>query len=394
MSATQPRSGWRERNRDFQRTLRTMSMKSRVLLGVAIFLTFASFGFSGDSLSLAPDFWTHIVLAALFSGVVGVAYAAFGFGYRIALPIAIVINIAGAYYFGQWSWDPGGRQALSAPDVQRVEGRLQLTGGVRIVVSMIAYSSFIALLRIEGKRSIGMYTEIRLARDIHAALVPIVDGRNAVLEWYGVSHPSGEVGGDLVDVVDDASRPWTACVSDVSGHGVAAGVLMGMFKTALRSAYRTSTDPGAVLVHINDVLSPLKRPNMFVTAAALEWPAPDRCHYVLAGHPSLIHVSRATGEARWVGESQIALGFIERTTYETRSFDVASGDLVAVVTDGLLELFDRRQHELGADGLLRIVQSAASAHPTLVETAAEIFATCAKHGAQTDDQSLLLVRRI
>jgi serine phosphatase RsbU (regulator of sigma subunit) len=105
-------------------------------------------------------------------------------------------------------------------------------------------------------------------------------------------------------------------------------------------------------------------------------------------------VSRATGEARWVGESQIALGFIEQTTYETRSFDVASGDLVAVVTDGLLELFDRRQHELGADGLLRIVQSAASAHPTLVETAAEIFATCAKHGTQTDDQSLLLVRRI
>lgn len=212
-----------------------MSVKSRALLGVAIFLTFASFGFSGDSLSLAPDFWTHIVLAALFSGVVGVAYAAFGFGYRIALPIAIAINIAGAYYFGQWSWDPGGRQALSAPDVQRVEGRLQLTGGVRIVVSMIAYSSFIALLRIEGKRSIGMYTEIRLARDIHAALVPIVDGRDAALEWYGVSHPSGEVGGDLVDVVDDASRPWTACVSDVSGHGVAAGVLMGMFKTALRS---------------------------------------------------------------------------------------------------------------------------------------------------------------
>ncbi len=393
MSANTPHQSWRDRNRDFQRTLRAMPVRSRVLLGAAIFLTFASFGFSGDSLSLAPDFWMHIVLMALFSGVVGVLYAVFGFGYRIALPIAIAVNIAGAYYFSQWNWNPAGQQALSAPEVQRVEGRLRLTGGARIVVSMIAYSSFIALLRLEGKRSIGMYTEIRLARDIHAALVPLVDGRNGALEWYGVSHPSGEVGGDLVDVVDDASRPWTACVSDVSGHGVAAGVLMGMFKTALRSAYRTSTDPGAVLEEVNDVLGPLKQPNMFVTAAALAWPTPGRCDYVLAGHPSLIHVSCATGEARWVGESQMALGFVERTTYETHSFDVASGDLVVVVTDGLLELFDRRDHELGADGLLRIVQTAA-AQRTLAETAAAIFDACAKHGAQTDDQSLLLVRRV
>ncbi len=393
MSMTLPRRSWRERNRDFQRTLRTMSVKSRALLAVAIFLTFASFGLSGGSLSLAPDFWPHILLAALFSGVVGLGYAAFGFGYRWALPIVVAVNIIGVYYFSHWSWRPDGPQALSALGVQRVEGRLQVAGSVRILVSMIAYSSFIALLRLEGRRSIGMYTEIRLARDIHAALVPVLEGRNGALEWYGVSHPSGEVGGDLVDVVDDASRPWTACVADVSGHGVAAGVLMGMFKTALRSAYRTTTEPGAVLTQVNDVLSPLKRPNMFVTAAALAWPEPDRCEYVLAGHPSLIHVSAETGEARWVGESQIALGFVEHTAYETRALDIAPGDLVTVVTDGLLELFDRRQRELGAEGLLRIVQTAA-ARPTLAETAAAIFAACAKHGTQTDDQSLLLVRRI
>jgi serine phosphatase RsbU (regulator of sigma subunit) len=132
---------------------------------------------------------------------------------------------------------------------------------------------------------------------------------------------------------------------------------------------------------------------MFVTAAALAWPAPERCDYVLAGHPSLIHVSRESGEARWVGESQIALGFVEHTAYETRSLDVAPGDLVAVVTDGLLELFDRRQRELGADGLLRIVQAAAG-QPALADTAAAIFEACAKHGTQMDDQSLLLVRRI
>jgi serine phosphatase RsbU (regulator of sigma subunit) len=116
-----------------------------------------------------------------------------------------------------------------------VEARLSVLGTVRIVMSLVAYASFTAVLRLEGERSIGAHTEIRLAREIHTALVPLMAGRVAGLEWYGVSHPSGEVGGDLVDVVSDASGTWTACVADVSGHGVAAGVLMGMFKTALRS---------------------------------------------------------------------------------------------------------------------------------------------------------------
>jgi hypothetical protein len=65
---------------------------------------------------------------------------------------------------------------------------------------------------------------------------------------------------------------------------------------------------------------------------------------------------------------------------------------VAVVTDGLIEVFDRRQQELGADGLLRIVEGAAR-QERLSDMAAEIFAGCAKYGVQTDDQSLLLVRR-
>lgn len=99
-----------------------------------------------------------------------------------------------------------------------------------------------------------------------------------------------------------------------------------------------------------------------------------------------------SGRARWVGESQIAVGFIDAIRYHTTSLQVSRGDLIVVVTDGLIEVFDRRERELGAGGLLRIIEAAAR-RDSLAESADEIFAACARYGTQSDDQSLLLVRR-
>ena len=67
----------------------------------------------------------------------------------------------------------------------------------------------------------------------------------ARLAICGKSVPSSSVGGDLVDAVafDGAV---TCYLADVSGHGIAAGVLMSMVK----SAVRTSLSKGEPLVDV------------------------------------------------------------------------------------------------------------------------------------------------
>ena len=42
------------------------------------------------------------------------------------------------------------------------------------------------------------------------------------------------MGGDLVDIAEN-SNEWIVYIADISGHGVASGLLMAMFKTAIRS---------------------------------------------------------------------------------------------------------------------------------------------------------------
>jgi serine phosphatase RsbU (regulator of sigma subunit) len=168
-------------------------------------------------------------------------------------------------------------------------------------------------------------------------------------------------------------------------------VLMGMFKTALHGAAGEVSDVGELLTRTNLVITPLKQSNMFVTAACLRMASPGRMDYVLAGHPSLLHVRANASTAVWVGESQLAIGITAETRYEARTFDVERGDVVLVVTDGLLEVTNQKNEELGTAGLAHAVQTIAETEP-LAEVEERVFGACHAYGVQADDQTLLIVR--
>jgi hypothetical protein len=55
----------------------------------------------------------------------------------------------------------------------------------------------------EGQRYFRVHSEMRLAADIHRALVPEISRRVGNFEFYGASVPSGAVGGDLLDAADN-----------------------------------------------------------------------------------------------------------------------------------------------------------------------------------------------
>jgi hypothetical protein len=94
----------------------------------------------------------------------------------------------------------------------------------------------------EGVASVRMQTELSLAHGIQATLVPTVSFQNASFELYGKSIPSTEMGGDLIDVIA-SDGGLVAYVADISGHGLPAGQLMGMLKTANASSSARKCGP-------------------------------------------------------------------------------------------------------------------------------------------------------
>jgi hypothetical protein len=335
----------------------SMPAGAQALLYAGVFCCFAPLGLLQSAMRLQIVPWWEVAAVTLFSGSIAVVFTVTAIRAPRWMALPIVIHFAATAAIVRWMPDRPPILSLDGPALAAVAGRLQIISGLTIGSLMGAFVCFFTLIRREGLRFSTAHAEIRLAREIHTTLVPAVSGRTPALEWRGVSRPSGDVGGDLVDVVS-AGTAWTATVADVSGHGVGAGVLMAMFKTAFRSAVLEGHGIAHLTTRINAVVSPLRQPNMFITAACLRLTPGGHLQFVLAGHPPLLHLSPATGRAAWVGESQLALGLIESATYTEGTLALAPGDLVIAVTDGLFEVFDRRDRELGLDGLQRAVEQA------------------------------------
>jgi hypothetical protein len=168
------------------------------------------------------------------------------------------------------------------------------------------YTCFAYVSIAEGRRYFRVHAEMALAAEIHRVLVPTIDIKSDGFEFYGRSLPSGEVGGDLVDVFQ-TDRGWIAYIADVSGHGVAPGVVMGMVKSAARMQLSSTEESAALLEHLNSVLIPIKKPEMFVTFAYLAWNG-ERLQYSLAGHPPILHYHALTREISELACSNLPLG--------------------------------------------------------------------------------------
>jgi serine phosphatase RsbU (regulator of sigma subunit) len=71
-----------------------------------------------------------------------------------------------------------------------------------IILAMVgSYACFLWFMNGTAARYLRARAEIELARQIHQVLVPAVARTVGECEFVGFSVPSGDVGGDLVDVV-------------------------------------------------------------------------------------------------------------------------------------------------------------------------------------------------
>ena len=349
-------------------------------LWLAIFSTFAMLGFVLDILTRGRQPITLLALNVIFSGLFAVGYGLasmpmrkWGYAAMVAAHMTYVFVIPRLFTL----------HASGSP------GRLTLDAVGIIVTVVFGYTSFLRFITVTATRYVRAQVEIDLARDIHRVLVPAVEKRIGDFEFLGWSHASGDVGGDLVDIVEQGDE-WLGYVADVSGHGVGSGVVMGMFKSALRMRARAGGPIGSLLDDIHAVLMPLKQPQMFVTVACVRGGCGNQVECAVAGHLPILRVRN--GDVEEVSSPQIAVGMFDGTTFGSSSAECMPGDLFALLTDGLIEVFNRDRDELGFDWAKGVLRS--SDGQPLSAIADRLLTEARAYGAQLDDQTVLLIRRI
>jgi serine phosphatase RsbU (regulator of sigma subunit) len=253
----------------------------------------------------------------------------------------------------------------------------------------LSYRLLQSFLSYEGLANVRMQTELSLARGIQATLVPTVSFQNSTFEVYGKSIPSAEMGGDLIDVIQRNGSLLTY-VADISGHGLSAGQLMGMLKTAVRVGLQFRQDPVALLESADRVLPAVKQPDMYATLALLYFDGSTQAEYALAGHVPILHYRDRSRNTVLLSMEQLPLGLIPGGCYASQRVTFSTGDLFLMLTDGISEATNEKDEEFGLARMEKLLTQYAAA--PLAHIWELIMGEVRQHGLQQDDQTLLLIR--
>ena len=373
-----------------ERLWKASTPRLRRFFAAAVFFTFA-----GAAILLDVTESRHVPLGilALYVTLFGFAAIAYSFAglkdWRL-LPIALALQAA-ATGLGSWAESRGYAVRLSPAG----EHERMVTDAIGcFLFIVVGYSLLIRFIHALSQRGARLQTEVQLAKQIHESLVPAIAGRSSGAEYYGRSQASNEIGGDLVDVVV-GPEATTLFVADVSGHGVGAGVLMAMLKSAARTVLSDGTSLSALFAHLNRTVCDLERPGTFATCACLQIDAAGTVRYALAGHLPILH-QRSSGEVAELAGGGPMLGLDRDGCHDATTVEIAPADRFVLVTDGVTEVFRRARSggpnskEFGLEGVRAAMD--AFRDGSARDLADTILKGAAAYGGQDDDQTILVVK--
>lgn len=356
-------------------------------------LSFAFLLFSTIGLLITASVPRHIPLPLFW--IVVLMYGVFATGYAfvsIRVHWFWVFAILPLQFLANWVLSRQVDLQTALPIAKNSEffHRISWSLGVACLMIVASYALMFFITGREGKRFFKIHAEVELASEIHRALVPPINLRVGQFEIYGLSLPSGEVGGDLVDaIVQPRHGRWIAYVADISGHGVSSGVLMAMLKSATRMSLRQERDAPKMLDEVNEVFYSLKAPNSFATCAAIGFAEQTGTEVIVAGHLPILYCNGR--EVRELDTPGLPIGIMAVSDFRAMPVDFKPGEILAIVTDGFTEVFDKKGVELESGYIKRTLVTEYA--QSLDRIASSLVAQANAWGARSDDQSLLLVRR-
>nr|WP_275128454.1 ATP-binding SpoIIE family protein phosphatase [Streptomyces monomycini] len=212
----------------------------------------------------------------------------------------------------------------------------------------------------------------RISQVLQRRLLP--RGRPAVpgLESSVVYEPreGAWAGGDFWDLFHAGNGRWCFALGDVCGNGPEAAAVTGLARPVLRLLARDGFGVGEVLDRLNKTMAREAADSVAAVTAAVaaagsgldpslelraegeqtrflsllygeivphaDGTAGARCTLASAGHP-LPLVLGTDGAVRIAAAPQMLVGVVEDTSYESESFELAPGETLLCVTDGVTE---------------------------------------------------------
>lgn len=238
--------------------------------------------------------------------------------------------------------------------------------------------------------------EIGVAREIQLGTLPRVIPSVSGYDIAGTFRPADETGGDVFDLVAIAPDRAFLLLGDATGHGIGPALSSTQVRAMSRLALRLGVDIDDMFAHINDQLVEDLPDDRFVTAffGVLD-ASTHQIRYHAGGQGPLLHFHARSGGIEWLPATSMPMGFLpHRTRVAARLLDMAPGDVVAVVSDGVFECEDPAGVQFGRDRVAELVVRHSGTAAALTEVLLDAVTAFADGRPQDDDVTMVIVRRL
>ena len=312
----------------------------------------------------------RLAFIALLLGIVFMGIRLHGVEGWLALPPAVLFGI------GRFSTD------LSTIGINLFWFPFGIQFSLGIIASLLlAVALTLLLLRrlvISLRKQREMALDVKQAQEVQQVILPQARMKLQGFDIESEYRPALEVGGDFFQIIPHPTDGSLLIVAgDVVGKGLKAGMLVALLVGGIRTVVDWSTDPVLVLRALNKRL--MGRGDTQATCLALRIEANGEATLANAGHlpPYLNGLPLDM-------QGALPLGMADNVEFSVMRFNLAEGDRLVLVSDGVVEATDTNGQLFGFERSAELLRTALSA---------EEVASAAQSFGQEDDISVISVTR-
>jgi serine phosphatase RsbU (regulator of sigma subunit) len=236
--------------------------------------------------------------------------------------------------------------------------------------------------------------DLKLAAQVQASIVPksMATDRFEIAVRYS---PMIGIGGDFSDIYDNEQDRIYLTIVDVTGHGIAAALLVNRLCMEVRRLARELLEPADILFQLNNfIVDSFKGTGMFLTmfCAMLDLES-SAVKYAGSAHPSVLLWRKEKNRFEMLESQNQIIGFDKttRTSFKQDEAIMFRGDRLVLYTDGIVEVENVRREPLGINGFTGLLQPQMSNNVKKITDSAMKSIAAFAPSAQRDDVYLIVL---
>ena len=241
---------------------------------------------------------------------------------------------------------------------------------------------------------------LSLAMEVQQSLLPGDAPIVKDLDITGRSVYCDETGGDYYDFLNGdphGQGKIKVVVGDVADHGIPSALLMATARAVIREHSSRQGRVSEIASNVNrQLFKDVEESGRFMTMFYAEIDGLEkRMHWLSAGHePALVYDPETDSFDDLSGRGSLPLGILEEAEYTEGRRDIAPGQIIIILTDGIREARNRYGEMFGKDSLKSIIRRNATAGAAqilqTVFTELDLF----RQGVKAEDDMTLVVIKV